>query len=81
MSISIINPKNLDVPYEITQKGEEVLDVIYEPKIPGVHVVSVTFNGQEIPQSPIKVLIEPDVDVSRIQVSGIDPSKLLFLFN
>lgn len=81
VSISITNPKNIDVPYEITQKDENVLDVAYEPKMPGVHVVSVTFNNQEIPQSPIKVLIEPDVDVGRIQVSGIEPSKSTNLYN
>lgn len=49
--------------------------------MPGVHVVSVTFNNQEIPQSPIKVLIEPDVDVGRIQVSGIEPSKSMNSYN
>ncbi len=68
----------MDVPYEIDQKGDEVLEVRYEPKLPGQHCVSITFNNQEIPQSPIKVLVEPDVDVGRIVVTGIDSSKLSF---
>jgi hypothetical protein len=68
------------VPYEIQQKGEDVLEVRYEPKIPGNHCISVTFNNQEIPQSPIKVYVEPDVDVTKIKVTNIDPSKHYFFY-
>ena len=53
----------------------------YEAKLPGLHCVSVTFNNQEIPQSPIKVLVEPDIDVGKIKVTGIDPSNFLFYLN
>jgi hypothetical protein len=75
----------LDVHYEIDQKAEEILEVRYEPKLPGMHCISVTFNNQEIPQSPIKVQIEPDIDVGKIKVTGIDSSKkknhfIFFLF-
>ena len=63
----------------MTQKGEELLDAQYLPKIPGPHIISVTFNNQEIPQSPIKVIVEPDVDVGKIKVTGIDQSKNYFL--
>lgn len=67
----------MDVPYEIDQKADEVLQVRYEPKLPGTHCISVTFNNQEIPQSPIKVNVEPDVDVGKIQVTGIDSSNFI----
>jgi hypothetical protein len=65
----------------VTQKGEELLDAQYLPKIPGPHIISVTFNNQEIPQSPIKVIVEPDVDVGKIKVTGIDQSKNFFNLN
>ena len=76
VSISITSPRNVDIQYEIDQKSEEILEVRYEPKIPGMYCISVTFNNQEIPQSPIKVFIEPDVDVGKIKITGIDQSKL-----
>lgn len=75
ISISIANPKNVDLHYEIDQKDDELLEVRYEPKLPGVHCISITFNNQEIPLSPIKVYIEPDIDVSKIKCTGIDSSK------
>lgn len=63
------------MPYDIEQKGDEMLEVRYEAKLPGNHCISVTFNAQEIPQSPIKIYVEPDIDVGRIKVTGIDSSK------
>jgi hypothetical protein len=51
-----------------------VLEVRYEPKVSGNYCISVTFNNEEIPQSPIKIFIEPDVDVGKIRITGIDPS-------
>ena len=83
VSVSITNPKNVDLNYDIDQKGDEILEVKYEPKIPGPHLITVTFNNQEIPQSPIKVNIEPDIDVTRVKITGVDPSKfylLIFFF-
>lgn len=80
MSISITSPRNVDIQYEIDQKSEEILEVRYEPKIPGIYCISVTFNNQEIPQSPIKVYIEPDIDVGKIKITGIDQSKVFFFF-
>lgn len=68
----------MDVHYDIDQQGEEILSVKYEPKIPGNHCISVTFNNQEIPQSPIKIYVEPDIDVSKIKCTGIESSKFLF---
>ena len=76
-----MNPKNVELNFDVTQKGEELLDAQYLPKIPGPHIISVTFNNQEVPQSPIKVIVEPDVDVGKIKVTGIDQSKSFYLSN
>lgn len=73
-----MNPKNVEVQYDIDQKGDEILEVKYQPRLVGPHIVSVAFNNEEIPQSPIKVFVEPDVDVARIKITGIDQSKLIF---
>jgi hypothetical protein len=81
VSISITNPRNQDVHYDIEQKGEEILTVRYEPKLSGNHCISITFNNQEIPQSPIKIYVDPDIDISKIKVTGIDSSNFNKFFN
>lgn len=39
--------------------------------------MNVIFADQEIPTSPYKVTIEPDVDVSGVKVVGLEPSKYI----
>ena len=76
MTIAITNPKHVDVHYEIEEnEADETIDVRYTPKVPGNYCISVTFNNEEVPQSPIKIFVEPDIDVSKIRVTGIDSSK------
>lgn len=31
----------------------------------------------EVPQSPIRVHVKPHVDVSKVKVDGLEPSKLI----
>lgn len=47
----------------------------YEPKAVGTYTVNVLFADQEIPTSPYKVKVEPDIDISGVQVVGMEPSK------
>lgn len=41
----------------------------------GWYTANVLFADQEIPTSPYKVNIEPNIDVSKIRVNGLEPSK------
>ena len=80
VSITITNPKNVDVHYEIEEnEADETIEVRYTPKVPGNYCISVTFNNEEVPQSPIKIFIEPDIDVTKIRCTGINPSKFALL--
>lgn len=47
----------------------------YEPKSPGVYTVMVYFAEKEIPSSPIKVKVEASIDLSKVRVEGLEPSK------
>ena len=47
----------------------------YEPKSPGQYTVLVYFANAEVPQSPIKVKVEPNIDVSGVKVVGLEPSE------
>lgn len=41
--------------------------------------VSVLYAGREIPGSPIKVAVQPRVDVSKVKVNGLEPSMFRVL--
>jgi hypothetical protein len=41
--------------------------------------VSVKYAGQEVPQCPIRVPVQPHVDVSKVKVDGLEPSKFCFM--
>ena len=43
--------------------------------------VKVNYAGQEVPQSPIRVPVQPHVDVSKVKVDGLEPSEWLSLFS
>lgn len=47
----------------------------YEPKSVGVYTANVLFAEQEIPTSPYKINVEPNIDVSKVKVKGLEPSK------
>lgn len=50
----------------------------YNPKKVGTYTVNVIFADKEIPSSPYKVKVEPDIDISGVKVSGLEPSKYCF---
>ena len=79
ISIALTDTKNQDVPFSIDDNQDGTFRISYTPKLPGVHCISVLFGDHEIPMSPIKVNVEPSVDVSKIRVEGLDTSKY-FLF-
>jgi len=35
----------------------------------------VKYAGQEVPKSPFRVPVQPHVDVSKVKVDGLEPSK------
>jgi hypothetical protein len=38
--------------------------------------VNVKYAGQDVPSSPFRVPVKPHVDVSKVKVDGLEPSKL-----
>ena len=51
----------------------------YEPKSVGWYTANILFADQEIPTSPYKVNVEPNIDVSKIKVNGLEPSKCIYI--
>ena len=50
----------------------------FEPQSVGQFNASVFFADQEIPSSPYRVNVQPSVDVSKVQIQGLEDSKSSF---
>lgn len=76
LNVAITNDKGQPVPVEVEDNGDGTYSVAYTPSIPGPLKVNVLYAGKLIPQSPIAVQVQPHVDVSKVKVDGLEPSKL-----
>ncbi|XP_066158369.1 filamin-A isoform X3 [Euwallacea fornicatus] len=63
-----------DVPVKLTDNGDRTYTVDYEAPQPGNYSVSLDYGGLRVPTTPIKIKVEPNVDVSKIKVDGLEPS-------
>lgn len=75
MNVGITNDKGQPVPVEVEDNGDGTYSVGYTPAAPGPLKVSVMYAGKLIPQSPIAVQVQPHVDVAKVKVDGLEPSK------
>ncbi|CAH1784407.1 unnamed protein product [Owenia fusiformis] len=77
VAIALVDEKGLDVPVKTTDNGDGTFKIEYEPKTVGTYQASVYFAEQAIPKSPIKINVEPSIDVSKVRVEGLEPSVFL----
>lgn len=75
LNVAITNEKNQPVPVEVEDNGDGTYAVAYTPAAPGPLKVNVLYAGKLVPQSPIAVQVQPHVDVSKVKVDGLEPSK------
>ena len=75
VQIALTNENGQDVPLTIEDNNDGTFTVEYKTPAAGKHQITVLYADTEIPQSPIIVPVQPAVDVSRIKVDGLEPSK------
>ena len=75
LDVAITNEKNQPVPAQVEDNGDGTYTVAYTPAAPGPLKVNVLYAGKLVPQSPIAVQVQPHVDVSKVKVDGLEPSK------
>ncbi|XP_050519631.1 filamin-A isoform X3 [Diabrotica virgifera virgifera] len=63
-----------EVPLKLTDNGDRTYTVDYETVLAGTHKLTVHYGGQKVPSTPIKFKVEPNVDVSKIKVDGLEQS-------
>lgn len=67
-----------EVSVKVSNNGDGTYTVDYEPLEPGLHTATLQYGGLVVPTTPVKFNVEPNVDVSKIIVEGLEPSKFLF---
>ena len=75
VAIALTNERGLDVPVTTTDQKDNTFRIEFEPQTVGQYNASVFFADQEIPSSPYRVNVKPSVDVSKVQIQGLDDSK------
>ena len=74
------NEKGQEIPISIIDNQDASFTVEYTPNAPGKYAVNISYAGKPIPQSPLAVSVVPHVDVSKVRVEGLEPSKNCFFF-
>lgn len=69
-----------DVPYKLTDNEDGTYTVDYEAPSSGSHSCTLRYDGEQVPSTPIKFKVVPNVDVSKIKVDGLEPSKYLSFY-
>ncbi|XP_048517321.1 filamin-A isoform X4 [Dendroctonus ponderosae] len=75
LDVHLINEDTREeIPVKLTDNGDRTYTVDYEVPQSGDYSVSLYYGGLRVPTTPIKVNVEPNVDVSKIKVDGLEPS-------
>ncbi|XP_018312646.1 filamin-like isoform X3 [Mycetomoellerius zeteki] len=73
LDVKMLNPEGRELPISLTDNEDGTYVVDYMPPQPGNYTVNLNYGGLKVPQCPIKVNVQPHVDVSKIKVDGLAP--------
>ncbi|TNN09515.1 Filamin-A isoform 1 [Schistosoma japonicum] len=77
VGISVTDEAGRDVAMDTQDMRDGTFKVAYTANTPGpYYTVQVFFNNQEVPRSPFKVPVKPNIDMSKIHVENLEPSVL-----
>ncbi|TGZ34411.1 Filamin-B [Temnothorax longispinosus] len=76
LDVKMLSPEGRELPISLTDNEDGTYVVDYMPPQPGNYTVNLNYGGLKVPQCPIKVNVQPHVDVSKVKVDGLEPSGL-----
>lgn len=74
--MALTSEKGTDVPLSVTDNEDGTFTVDYCAPTPGNYMLNVLYGGVTVPRCPLRIPVQPHVDVSKIKVDGLEPSKL-----
>ncbi|XP_060516412.1 filamin-A isoform X2 [Cylas formicarius] len=63
-----------EIPVKLTDNGDRTYTVDYEAPQSGTYTVTLHYGGLKVPSTPVKFKVQPNVDVSKIKVDGLEPT-------
>lgn len=66
---------NQEVPVKLRDNNDGTFSADYLPKDVGTYNVNLLYSGEPVPLTPIKVHVLPAIDISKVKVDGLEPSK------
>ncbi|XP_070164419.1 filamin-like isoform X1 [Polyergus mexicanus] len=73
LDVKLLSPEDRELPISLTDNEDGTYTVDYMPPQPGNYTVNLNYGGLNVPQCPIKVNVQPHVDVSKVKVDGLEP--------
>ncbi|XP_051163533.1 filamin-A isoform X2 [Leptopilina boulardi] len=74
LEVTLKNPEGRDLPISLTDNEDGTYVVDYCPPTPGPYTVNLNYGGLKVPNTPLKVDVQPALDVSKVKVDGLSPN-------
>ncbi|KAG7210743.1 hypothetical protein KM043_012240 [Ampulex compressa] len=72
LDVAMINPEGREIPLSLTDNEDNTYTVDYVAPQPGNYLVNLNYGGSKVPHCPIKLNVQPHVDVSKVKVDGLE---------
>lgn len=70
LTIEIISDSGTEAEVHIQDNGDGTYTITYIPLYPGSYTLTIRYGGQDVPNFPARLTVEPAVDASGIRVFG-----------
>uniref|UniRef100_W5NEM8 Filamin A n=1 Tax=Lepisosteus oculatus TaxID=7918 RepID=W5NEM8_LEPOC len=70
LTIEIISDNGTEAEVHIQDNGDGTYTITYIPLYPGVYTITIRYGGQDVPNFPARLTVEPAVDSTGVKVFG-----------
>lgn len=70
LTIEIISDSGTEAEVHIQDNGDGTYTITYIPLYPGSYTLTIRYGGQDVPNFPARLTVEPAVDASGVRVFG-----------
>lgn len=76
MEVNVVNDATKQlVPVQVIDNEDNTYTVELSPDAPGTYTTNLTYGGLKVPFNKKSTVSSPSVDVSKVQIEGLEQSK------